>query len=255
MQLGIGVGEIRNLCSAIISSTLFSENKRYICSRYQYVLRINHEGSRWIRINSDNKILSLPASPHNNPSRPWETLPHLSDLEDEFVFVQKDAPHLTIGAVPQWDEATLLTVLNFDPVKVFSSQSFVNYLNLFLQNESTSPFLKILSIQKQLKVLIRQGFSRLGQKMSQVTKGIQEFMSFVLPEHRYVFKSDAHGVIRILQKVDSDFLILHKEFDSPILPGKAQLTVDESLRFLETLDQQVRNCELNDNKNLLTNAG
>jgi len=253
-QSKIGVDEVKNLTASIASSSLFKDHRHQICRFHQWVLRIVPQGSKWVRIKSDQKIIPLPAPPQKKPNQPWETFPNLSDLENNFIFIQKNDPvsenfdreiyHLTTTRIPQWDEETLLTVLDFDSEKVFSSLSIVNYLKLFLQDDSVSVFLKISSLQNRLKNLVREGFLRVGLQMSQVTSGVQEIVSLILPEHKYIIKSDAHTVITGLQEVDSGFLILHKDFDSPNSSGTAKLTTNDSLRFLENLDQQMRNYEI-----------
>jgi hypothetical protein len=260
-QSKIGADEVKNLTASIASSPLFKDHRRQICRLHQWVLQIVPQGSKWMRIKSDQKILPLPAPPQKKPNQPWETFPNLSDLEDVFIFIQKNDPvsenfdreiyHLTTTRISLWDEETLLTVLNFDSEKVFSSLSIVNYLKLFLQNDSVPDyFLKVSSIQNRLKNLVREGFLRIGLKMSQVTSGVQEIVSLILPEYKYIIKSDAHTVIMGLQEVDSGFLILHKDFDSPNSSGTAKLTKNDSLRFLENLDQQLRNYEIKgENKN------
>ncbi len=259
-QSKIGVDEVINLTAAIAFSSLFKNHRRQICRLHQWVLQIAPQGSKWVRIKSDQKILPLPAPPQKKPNQPWETFPNLSDLENNFIFIQKNDPvsknfdreiyHLTTASIRQWDEETLLTVLNFDSEKIFSNLSIVNYLKLFLQDDSVSVFLKISTLQNRLKSLVREGFLRIGQQMSQVTSGVQEIVSLILPEHKYIIKSDAHTIILGLQEVDSGFLILHKDFDSPNACGTARLTTNDSLRFLENIDQQLRNYEIKgENKN------
>jgi hypothetical protein len=239
----LGVEEVKRLCFALLDSKFYFKYKPHICQQSQWVLQITPDGSLWKGISSNQKILPLPAPPRDEPRRPWKTLPRLSDLDNEFLLVQRDAPHLTGKGIPQWDEDALSRVLDFDSSKVFSSRSLFSYLNLFLEDGSVLPFLSILILQNQLKILIRQGFSRLGSRMSAVTSETQKFVSFVLPEKRFILRSDAHEVIKEIQKVNSNILVLHKDFDSPDLPGKAGLTAIEGIEFLKILDEELKKCE------------
>ena len=191
----------------------------------------------------DPKILPLPAPPQKKSNHPWETLHNLAELDKEYVFVQKEKPHLTLRPVPQWSESTLQTVLDIDAVNIFSSQSHLNYLRLFLQDDAVAPFLKVSSHQRQLKEILRNGFLQLGERMSQVTSGVRDIVSFVLPDGRFILKSNAHSIIRKLQDKESDILILHKDFDHQECPGTAKLSVNEALQILNNLDQQLRNYE------------
>ena len=164
-------------------------------------------------------------------------------LEENYVFIQKEAPHLTSKGVPQWDEVTLLTVLKVSGAHVFSNQNYAKYLNLFLQEDAVTPFLGISPLQRQLKKIVKKGFSTLGADLTQVTSAVQEFVRFILPEHRYVIRTDAIDIVRQLQIVDSDFLFLPREFDPPESHGLAKLPVDDGLLLLENLDHQLRDYE------------
>jgi hypothetical protein len=248
-KIRAGKEEIWNLCDALAGSKLFNDYQQYICHSFQWVLQITPSNVSWQKIKSDQKILSLPAAPQKNPNRPWETFPFFSELENEFVFIQNNAPHLILNRMPQWDEPSLLKILKIDAKNFFLNQGVINYFNLFFHDDTVSPFLKILSIQERLKNLVRNGFLLLGSQMSQVTAGVQEIVSYILPEYRYVLKIDAPTVISKLQKIKSNFLVLQKNFDWPGNPGSARLTVNETLLFLDNLDQQLRKYEIkNENK-------
>ncbi len=239
----LGVDEVTNLCSALINSSLYRAHRQHICQLAQWVFQIDKTGSRWVKIKSDQKVLPLPAPPRNEPERPWKALARLSTLEEEYIFVRQNSPHLTLKPIPQWNENSLQAVLEIDAVQVLSNLGLVNYLILFLHDDSVFPFLKISPLQNLLILFLKKGFLGLGKKISQVTAGVRELVSCVLPESRYIIKTDAKNVIRKLQKIESRFLILHKDYDARQNPGTAKLYADDAHLILENLNWQLHDYE------------
>lgn len=242
-------GEIDAICGSLSRSNVFLRNRRHICKDHQWVYKVQQEGSIWLKINADQKILPLPAPPQKKPGRPWETFPGLYDFEKQYTFVQKNADHLTLS-VSQWNEEVLAHMLSLDAGVLFSSQGLINYFILFLQEDSVKlSVTNLSSLQKQLKYLIRNAFIVLGSRISQITKGMQEVVSFVSPEQRYILKSNAPSIINKLQVVDSVALVLHKDFDSISSPANGSLSVDDCMAILENLDQQLESYQSNSKKN------
>ncbi len=251
----LSADDVWYLSDSLRNTNLFRQNRENICANSLWACCLTRMGKEWRILPSDSEILPLPAPPISETERPWMTLPRLESLENmKILFLHKEAPHLIPKQLPQWNESYLLEILHLNEKDVFSDHGKLEYLNNFLADSAVRPFLHIGSLQERLQEILNRVFIILGTGLRQYRKKVQEFVTLIGAERRYAIKQDAPQVIRELQICKTISLILANEFDVPLYPGNARLSLEDSLVLLEKLHDLINSFEQNHDQDEIDNC-
>lgn len=150
----------------------FPTFRSFMCERHSWVRRFFRTGARWELIESSaEQLLAIPAPPARDPKRPWRVFPGLG-LLDGYAFIDAGAPHLA-SAVATWESELLLKVLTGLNPQVLKSESDLDYLAGFLEQERPR-YVRAEEVQDALVVQLRSFL--LGSRLAEVR------------QHRKIFK-------------------------------------------------------------------
>ena len=158
----------------------FETFQSFMCEQHSWVRRFVRTGARWELIESSaEKLLAVPAPPAHDPERPWRVFPSFSLMED-YAFIDADAPHLANAkALVTWGPELLLKVLDKLNLEVLKTETDIDYLAKFLEQE-------------------RLGYVRTAEKVQDMLVGnmlVGKLRGFLLEsslvevrQHRKIFK-------------------------------------------------------------------
>ncbi len=83
---------------------------------------------------------------------------------------------------------------------------------------------------------------------------VQEYISLILPENRYILRQQDLTILQKLQSCDTGILIIPNEFDVPASPGNAKLSMEDTLPVLSNLHDLITGYELENNRKQIDNC-
>ncbi len=251
----LSADDIWHLSNGLENTKLFKRYKKIICRDYIWAYCMTIKGKEWRLLPSDEIVLPLPSPPLSAPERPWKTFTTLEAFENKGIkLLINNAPHLLAIPLQQWNETYLLQLLQLREKEVFSEQGTLDYLLSFFSDPAVSPFLNVESLQERLQEIIGKAFIDLGTGLRQYRKKVQEFTALIHADRKYVVMRDAPEIIQHLQKCSTYSLVLAREFDSPVNPGKAVLSIEDSLKLLERIHALISQFELKNNQKEIDNC-
>jgi hypothetical protein len=245
----LGEPEINALTTALANAyskaaggeNFLSAYKHGICDHYSWCKILEPESATWQKIDHRliRRLLKLPAPPKSDPSRPWHVFPNLDSLGADLRFVDNEAPSLSVK-LEQWTENDLLTVLREDVDKAFSSSTHLEYLSNFFECAVGQRY-KQGSVQKIILSIVRKGFNTTHVvTLRQNRQKIINFLKFILPE--FMFDTDSllgnlphDEMFSALWKIESDILLVPKDFYDKDYQGNAKIQKDDALSWLRAL--------------------
>lgn len=150
----------------------FPTFRSFMCERHSWVRRLLRTGARWELIESSTEqLLAIPAPPARDSERPWRVFPGLG-LVDGYAFIDACAPRLA-SAMATWEPELLLKVLTGLDPQVLKSETDLDYLADFLEQEGPR-YVRAGEVQDSLVVQLRSFL--LGSRLAEVR------------QHRKIFK-------------------------------------------------------------------
>lgn len=251
----LSITDFEHLCYGIKNSTFFRHHRKSVCSNVSLLCCLTKEKKVWKQIPKNTDMLPLPGPPVKTASRPWDTFPKLTEFEEKgvcMVLRDSEAPHLHHDKfMPQWDEDSLLELLHLNEKHVFSDQGCLDYLFTFLDDAAVRPFLNIYSLQTRLIDVFSRAFLELGTALRENRKKIQDYISLILPENRFILKQNDLQVLQELQRCRTRTLIIPYEFDVVESPGRAEFSIEDTLLILSKLHDLIIQYELKNNQKLI----
>ena len=152
------------LSKALKQSTLLRQFREQITAKQSWLREIAQDGMRWRLRNNTKKVLSLPAPPEKDPTRPWRVFQALEDIRNQYQLSDDDAPNIVRPDLAmQWNEQNLLDILeSVDSKVLFSESALLDYFTSFLER-SAGPYLRSEMVNKKLRTLFKEGMIRDGE--------------------------------------------------------------------------------------------
>ncbi|MGT2430337.1 hypothetical protein ACU4HD_19480 [Cupriavidus basilensis] len=160
-ELSALTGAISKCCVEGESAVMgfFNAFSRYVCQEAAWVRTLSADGPAWNMVQlSRTRLLPLPNPATRDHRRPWRALPGLARLID-VVFIDEGAPALA-PALSNWDEASLLAVLEDIPIETLTSETSLAYLTEFLEMER-GRYVGTSQVQDALVRFLRKGLRQL----------------------------------------------------------------------------------------------
>lgn len=253
----LSIADFEHLCYGLKESKFFRQHRKSVCNKISLICCLTKDKKVWRQVPKDTDMLPLPGPPVKSPERPWVTFPKLTVFEEKgtrIVLRESEAPHLHDKQIPQWDETSLLDLLHINEKTVFSNQGCLDYLITFLNDQSVRPFLNIYDMQTRLIDIFSRAFFELGAALRENRTKVQEYISLIQPGNRFILRQKDLKVLRELQSCDTKTLIIPNEFDEPDSPGKAKLSMEDTLVVLSRLHDLITSYELKGKQKLVDNC-
>jgi len=153
----------------------------YLCSRQAWARILSEQGGAWQLLDDpQQRLLSLPAPPQNDPARPWRVLPGLKRLEGA-QFRDHAAPSFQKHP-SQWLEDDWLTVVQAGVAEAFASPPGLDYLAEFLHMERERAYLNTGKVQSALLKCLKTECSRSMDTLVENRIKVQRVIGALLPE-------------------------------------------------------------------------
>ena len=194
----------------------------YVCRAHSWFRELTPIGGNWRLHNQTDlqRVLPLPASPQDEPNRPWEVLPRLAALHDT-RFIDNNSDNIT-SRVTQWDVNDIQYILQEPTTNLFAEAVLLDYFQQFLT--VISPMLGVGELQHTLMAFIRKAITPHGQqRLRGNALKVARVLGYIAQAKRWRFgaaeeKSKTHitdAALRVLWKCNTG-----------IFPVPAYLDVD-----------------------------
>jgi len=225
--LNLTLSGVYNLTFALKNSVLFNNYGKFICEKDQWVYSYDPDGSKWICVPSNRKVLELPAPPVSNPDRPSKIFPRITEVG---LVTLEGMPRLASNTtLNSWSQNDLIKLLSSIPIqKVFSNQGMLDYLVKVLEKALQDPNLRPITDNPGLSGVIlkitREAFSSIDlKKMDENRSLIKKICGLIPAESRFSIKGedeelrkpDSILVLKNLFQLQIDLLITPANFDGP----------------------------------------
>lgn len=176
-QPGTKHQEIVEITQAIAESVWLKPNLGVICSEWQWICQLTHDGSKsYQKIKASNPVYLIAAPPESDPSRPFDVMPGLKDKDITCLIVTGDVHLLNSQNTRRlWPDHLLGQVLeSIEVEKTFTNQNHLTYLRDFLQT------IKSESKSKHIFRLLQHAFGSVRYRDIRANKKVvSEIVGFV----------------------------------------------------------------------------
>ncbi|MBR9910600.1 MAG: hypothetical protein GYB33_09645 [Gammaproteobacteria bacterium] len=162
----------------------------------QWVYKISPVDRGWVSLTAQDRVRLLPAPVTLSPSsedydRVWETFPAFKNGQfQDVVFAESGQPNLVVEA-SVWSVEEVLSALDIDTGKVFSSRRNLGYINDYLEYVFSENTVLQQQIQTTLISIARKALTVLSlEDLSKRRKWIQKFFGYIFPGKRVSLKVD-----------------------------------------------------------------
>ena len=105
--------------------------------------------------------------------------------------------------------------------------------------------------QSRLRTILRSALLTQGRKLSEYKTLFQDLVSLLLPKDRFPITGQWNEVLDNLLQNETDVMLLPKEMDSTVSPGKAILAAKDAANLLRKIGKLVVIYEKNENSEYL----
>ncbi|MES9887334.1 MAG: hypothetical protein ABW140_11015 [Candidatus Sedimenticola sp. 6PFRAG1] len=222
------------LSAALSQTTLVRRFHKQITAQQCWLREIREDGTEWALKGNDKGVLTLPAAPEADPSRPWRLFQLLNDITERNWLAVFDAPSIIHpDTTAQWDEDSLLMLLEgVDCKQLFSDAALLDYFSKFL-DQSAGPFLKTGMVNKQLGHIFKKGLMQNGEAaLAKHQQRIREIVSHLDENRCFRIENQLpNALIKRLLIVDTDSVLIPARFYPGQWKGGA-LSVDGATQLL-----------------------
>jgi len=241
--------EIQAICTALLESKLFQNNRRIICQDKQLVYCLKPEENQWLLLSKETKILSIPKDPD------WDLFLQLKRIADKngYVLTSLDFPNLMSSDYPPiiWSDEDLKDFLdNIELGKVFRDISAIKYVHSFLHANysKTSNLVENSLIKMFRKLIIEFKFPELLQ--DQMKQSIQKLLYDFIDFRRIISLDCPENMFKELSKNENITVLLIPKYLANETKNMSQLNSDDSLKLLQTIENRILNEKIRKNSNL-----
>lgn len=237
-ELNVSPREITAICLALLESNLFKQdqNRKIICQNNQWIYRLQPNGNKWVLLDIQERVLSIPNPPNELTQTIWQVFPGLINISQRNCLSLSNIPNLRhTKDLDKWSEQEIrIILLSLKAQNIFSNQIHLTYITSFLKQNSEC----IGQLKQDLFGLVKKAFCSLDyETIVQNKSSIHNFISQCIDDTKKLcFNCNNLDIKRGLVKLNIDILdilIIPQELN--ISSNNTQLNfhdAEELLKFI-----------------------
>jgi len=237
----LSLSQTHTLTAALAQSPLFKDHRAFICAARQWVCCLSGEEARWQwrLLDARDRIYEIPSPPESASRRPFEVFPALRRICMEQRITIRSMARLSLHDAQPWPTNLLAQILDLPVATVFTSQSHLEYLAAFLDQQATQG-IHARALSSAVIGIMRIALRTLD--LPDVRKNqalMRRILRHVSPDARYHLDVDIEGnraeILQGLLRLDTPLLLLPTEFEPDGSESTGVLDVESAVQVVSWL--------------------